>query len=691
MFAARVTSCSLFVLLTASAAVAQDEPGYPIRDFLGVTTYPEVAVSPNGRHIAVVTHSDDFEKNRPNIAIWRFDLDERGRVTGRLRLTSSPGTYSGLRWSPDSRALAFLRATPPDFKPHLLVLEMRGGEPRAISDEKVHGEGVSAYDWSSNGGVLIFAATDAPDEEERKAHEEFYGDVIRYAEQQPRTSLWRAMAADAKADPERLTTLAMQVQELAVAPSGTEVALLSGAPAKPEPFMNSFAQVEVHSMPLDRSSEPRQLTANFVSERGLSWTRAGDALYAAGVGDPAAQRTAWTQGRLFRIDLEGGVTVVAPDFPGELAAPFGWGAYASLPDGRLLAAANISTRTNLHAIDPRSGRAEPLTDYTGDVSSPSVSRDGSVVAFVLSTSSSFPEVYLSRGLANVGSAQPLSDFNARLTAMPVPAIETVRWSNGEGDEIEGVLYWPPGQRGAGNLPLVVDIHGGPWGSRTELITFNAPYVFAYYPALLASRGYLVLEPNYRGGAGRGEEFLHAIEGYSCSRPATDVLAGVDYVVDQGWADPDRMAVMGYSYGGLMTNCLITRTPRFRAAASGAGIWNDISYFGTADNFIQNDVRNHGAAPWENLESYWEESAISRAGDITTPTLVTIGGADRRVPTSQGHELYRALVRLGVPAELLVFPGEPHGFQQPGHKLTKVRAEIRWIDHYLLGKERPVFE
>ncbi|KPK77136.1 MAG: hypothetical protein AMS25_16980 [Gemmatimonas sp. SM23_52] len=146
-----------------------------------------------------------------------------------------------------------------------------------------------------------------------------------------------------------------------------------------------------------------------------------------------------------------------------------------------------------------------------------------------------------------------------------------------------------------------------------------------------------------------------------------------------------MGVMGYSYGGLMTNCLITKTDRFRAAASGAGLWNDISYFGTADNFIQNDVRNLGLAPWENFQNYWEESAISGAGNITTPTLIVIGGADRRVPTTQGYELYRALVRLGVPAELLIFPGEDHGFVQPAHKLTKVRAEIRWLEHYVLGK------
>jgi dipeptidyl aminopeptidase/acylaminoacyl peptidase len=196
-----------------------------------------------------------------------------------------------------------------------------------------------------------------------------------------------------------------------------------------------------------------------------------------------------------------------------------------------------------------------------------------------------------------------------------------------------------------------------------------------------------LEPNYRGGTGRGDSFLRSINGYASSRPTTDVLKGVDYLIAQGWADQNRMGVMGYSYGGILTNYIITQTNRFHVACSGAGVWNWISDFGTSiygffDEFWFDKT------PWENFPNYWNESAISGAGKIQTPTLITDGEADRVCATSQSYELYRALVRQGVSTEFLVFPGEEHIFQKPSHKLTKVKAEIAWLDHYLLGTPLP---
>jgi dipeptidyl aminopeptidase/acylaminoacyl peptidase len=501
---------------------------------------------------------------------------------------------------------------------------------------------------------------------------------MRFADEPTTTWVARVGIAAEDAAGELIATVELPVQNVRASVDGSQVALGTAARSEPQRFFNNFSESEVYLLSTDGAGEPRQLTRNLVLEGDLRW-RAGDSgFYAAGIGDPNDPRGGYTQGRLFTIGMDGSVENLAPGFIGAFSAPF-----VVLPDGSLLASAAVSTRTNFHRVDPRNGDVERLTDFAGAVSNLSASADGGVIAFALISDRSAPEVYVAAGLENLVAAEPATDFNADLNSQPMPQIEALAWPNGEGDEIEGILFWPPGRRGESGLPLVVDIHGGPWSLRTENI---GPIGFAYYPALLASRGYLVLEANYRGGTGRGDEFLHAIEGFSCTRPATDILSGVDFLVERGWADPERMAVMGYSYGGVMTNCIIGLTDRFQAAASGAGIWNDISYFGTADNFIQNDVRNNATAPWENLENYWKESAISRAGNISTPTLVTIGGADRRVPTTQGYELYRALVRLGVPAELLVFPDEPHGFRKPKHKLTKVKAELRWIDRYLKEKD-----
>jgi len=669
--------CVVALVCTGAPASAQEQSGYDLRTFLGITAFDDVAVAPDGRRVAFIAFRDDYEADRTESAIYVLPLDESGRPGAPLRMTYEAGSYSSLAWSADSRYLAFT-STRGDLKvPQLFVLDMRGGEPLRLTDPKAFERGVAAFDWLPEGGVL-FAAPVPRGAEAEKEWSERYGEVKVLPGPTPRTAFWR-LGRDAfgSGEPDSLTAVELSVTELALAPNGGELAFLSGPPTEPEVFFDSFAGREIYLLPLEVGAVPRRLTSNVAAEGGLLWSRDGRALFAGVLGDPDAERTIWTQGRIYRIDVTSGrAQRLAADFAGSLSGPA-----AVLPGDRVLASGALSTRENLYVVD--GSGAQRVSDYPGQLIAPSASADGGVVAFALITDRAFPELYVARGVERAGQARRATSLNAGIDSLPRPEVEPIAWENGEGDTIEGVLYWPPGRRGASGLPLIVDIHGGPWSLRTEGIILNGGQ-WAYYPALLASRGYLVLEPNYRGGTGRGDEFLHAIEGYSCSRPATDVLTGMDQLVERGWADAERMGVMGYSYGGLMTNCLVTRSDRFSAAASGAGIWNDISYFGTADNFVQNIVRNLNRPPWDALESYWEESAISGAGNIVTPTIITIGGADRRVPTTQGYELYRTLVWLDVPTRLLVFPGEGHGFSKPSHKLIKVRAEIDWLDRWILG-------
>jgi len=663
--------------------------GYSVEEFLGAAYFPEVKVSPDGRHVALIVGMDDFKKDSTDMAIWRLDVSAKGEVTDRVRMTFERGNYSALRWSPDGRYLSFLSTRKPAEAPQLFVLDMKGGEPLLVTDPGKFKEGISAYDWLPDGSGIVFAVLPPLGEKEEKAVKELYGDALRFAGEKPGTGFWHlAVEGFEKKAADSLTTVEQSITELAVSPDGKWMAYLAGPPAKPAVFYDNFAQFEVFLLSVKGNKPPRQLTHNFIWEIFLQWARDGSALYASGEGEPDAKRGVNTQDRLYRISIEDGrMENLAPGFMGDFDPYY---PYDQLPDGSLLSNAYASTRVNAYRVDPKSHKAELLSLPPGQVSHLSTSRNGHLITFVLVTDKSFPEVYLANGLRDLGRARRATDFNAKLTNMIHPEEETVRWANGEGDTIEGVLYWPPGKRGTKNLHLIVEVHGGPWLAWPEGVTVNCLGIsdYMYYPALLASSGYLVLAPNYRGSFGRGDSFLHAIEGYSGSRPATDILKGVDFLIAQGWADSTSMGVKGYSYGGLLTNYMITRTNRFRVACSGAGIWNDLSYFGTADNFINNDVRNLGKAPWEDLQNYWQESAISGAGNIKTPTLITHGGADRRVPTSQGYELYRSLVRLGVPCEFLVFPGEDHWFQKPSHKMAKVKAEIAWLDHYLLGKPLP---
>lgn len=679
----RFAPVSVGVLLAASLAApvgAQETDGYPLKTFLGLTAFDDVAMAPDGRQVAFIAFNDDYEADRMESAVYSVPIDESGRPGEALRLTYEPGSYSALAWSPDSDRLAFLSTRGDLEGAQLFLLDMRGGEPLRLTDPERFEKGVAAFDWLPDGG-LVFAAPVSHGEDEEKEWKELYSDAKVLPGRDPRTGFWQlALTEGDYEDPDSLTAIEMSVTELKVAPDGARLAFMSGPPTEPEVFFDDFAAREIYLLPIDQGAEARRLTSNLVSEGGLLWSRDGRFLYAGALGEPGAGRTIWTQGRIYRFDPQSGAMErLAEGFEGSLSAP-----EAVLPDGRLLATGALSTRESLYVIDGTGGGIEQVSDYAGQVIAPSASRDGRALAFALITDQDYPELYVARGTSRAGQARQATRLNVAIDTLPKPDVEVISWENGEGDTIEGVLYWPPGRQGASGLPLIVDIHGGPWSLRTESMVLNGGQS-AYYPALLASRGYLVLEPNYRGGTGRGDEFLHAIEGYSCSRPATDILTGVDHLVERGWADSERMGVMGYSYGGVLTNCLIVRTDRFDAAASGAGIWNDISYFGTADNFVQNIVRNLNRPPWEAFEEYWKESAVSGAANITTPTIITIGGADRRVPTTQGYELYRTLVWLDVPTRLLVFPGEPHGFRKPSHKLAKVRAEIDWLDGYVLGE------
>jgi dipeptidyl aminopeptidase/acylaminoacyl peptidase len=170
-------------------------------------------------------------------------------------------------------------------------------------------------------------------------------------------------------------------------------------------------------------------------------------------------------------------------------------------------------------------------------------------------------------------------------------------------------------------------------------------------------------------------------------PSQDVIRGVESLIARGWADRSRVGLIGYSGGGGLSKCLIGRTDLFRAACTGAGVWDDISLFGTARGAMWAEGFYESKQPWDDFELWWNESPLSGLGRVKTPTLLVAGDRDPTKAAAQADELYHALVWRGVPAELLVFPGENHIFTKPSHKRTKIRAEISWLEHYLLGKPR----
>jgi dipeptidyl aminopeptidase/acylaminoacyl peptidase len=244
-----------------------------------------------------------------------------------------------------------------------------------------------------------------------------------------------------------------------------------------------------------------------------------------------------------------------------------------------------------------------------------------------------------------------------------------------------MLLYPPGKFGEKNLPTFVFIHGGP--ADADGNKFGADWYD--WAILAASKGWLVLRPNYRGSSGYGDKFQLEIVPKLVSRPGKDILEGVDALVKDGMADPNRLVIGGYSYGGYMTNWLITQTTRFKAAVTGAGAVEHAANWGN-DDLTFDDAFYLGGTPWQAQSNYNSEAALFQFDKVKTPTHVVGGAEDVRVAVAEDYLLERALNAVGVPSSLLIFPGEGHPLaKNPWHGKIKVREELKWLDKYGLGK------
>lgn len=655
------------VLWLAATAAAPAADLSDAQTFLGQTAFDEVQVSPDGSRLAFITRRNDFERDREAYALWLTNLANPGANPVRL---AEPGVCSSLRWSPDGRTLSFLAAADAETGLQVFLLEpVSGAAARRLTDFP---EGVDFYDWLPDGSGLVAEVTDPPGEAEaaaRKASRDFYGDVRRLPGPVRPASLYR-LALDGRA--ERIAAAPFEVPGfLGVSPDGRWLAVGGSG------FRQTADTAEVALLPLGSGGAPRR-TRNLVLEEGIAWT--GKTLFVSGSGEEKGGRYTATDSRLYRVepgDLR--LVRVAPGLQGHLLQT------VPLADGSLLTVTLVSTGMRISRVEPASGRTWTLREQRGWIANLTASRDGRRIAFAAGDARHFAEIYRAEGLDGIATARPVTGFNADLTRSPLPEIETVSWDGGDGVAVEGVLFWPPGRKGEKGLPLIVDLHGGPFGvARIEAVDLYGSYTS--YPALLAARGFLVLNPNYRGSGGRGDAFTQGIEGHHCSRPSEDVIRGVESLVARGWADRERVGLVGYSGGGSLSKCLIGRTDLFRAAATGSGAWDHLSLFGTARGPMWAETFYGGKPPWEDFERWWNESPVSGLGRVKTPTLIVSGERDGLAPV-QASELYQGLAGRGVPVESLVFPGEGHLFTRPSHKRTKIRAEVSWLEHYLLGRPR----
>ena len=341
------------------------------------------------------------------------------------------------------------------------------------------------------------------------------------------------------------------------------------------------------------------------------------------------------------------------------------------------------TRGRVSCVLPGVGggtQGEAVTLTPGDVSVKNFafSRDGSQVVTSMSTVTHPPDLFVWSTAG--GEAVRLTKINPQVDSWKLPQIEIVKWTSTDGTTCEGILELPPDYQAGDRLPLVVELHGGPTASTQYQFRF-----WIYGRALFPAKGWALFSPNYRGSTGYGDKFLTDLIGHKNDVDVQDILTGVDAMIERGVADPDKLAVMGWSNGGFLTNCMITNTTRFKAASSGAGV------FDTTLQWLEEDTPGHvinfsKGFPW-STDKLQKSSPLYNVDKVTTPTLIHVGEKDPRCPPGHSRGLYRSLHHyVKVPTELVVYPGAGHGLRTYEHRKAKMEWDLKWFEYHVLGAD-----
>lgn len=660
-----------------SASAAERTHSIEPYDYFTIGVVVDCATSPDGKSVVYTELRWEPPADKRNLDLWV--ISSKGGDA--LRLTFDPAADSSPTWSPDGKWVYFTSArersgeTEPPYngKTQVWRISPEGGPMSAVTRVK---DGISSFELSKDGRTLYYVTGEQQIGDEwkelREKHKEVtYGHgVVEFSQ------LWELDLVGWRA--EKLIDDKRVIREFAVSPDGARVAMLT---TPTEKLIHNEGQSRVDVWERD-SGETITLPDRLWRDEapspygwlgGVAWSRDGEAL-AFGVdfdGYPS---------ELFAAELDGAKPQVWKLARAEevhaVTGHLEWRG-----DTRdLCFVAEQRARARVYSITGirggKQGSSRVLTPGDVCVGSFSLSEDGKQLAAVLSTIKHPPDVFTT----SVGSKdlKRLTTANPQVDTWKIPQIELVTWKGANGDKVEGILELPPDyQEGDGPLPMILELHGGPTAASQYRFRF-----WIYGRVLWAARGYAVFSPNYRGSTGYGDKFLTELVGHKNDIDIVDIMNGVDAMIEQGIADPDRLGVMGWSNGGYLTNCLITRTDRFKAASSGAGIL-DLAMQWAAEDTPGHVVNFQQGLPWERPDKLRAASPLWALNNVKTPTIVHVGEKDTRCPPAHSTGLYRALHEyLGVPCQLLIYPGEGHSPMTYKNRKAKLDWDTAWFDKYL---------
>ena len=674
------------------AASAFRDKRMTIEDALAIKQIGAPQFSPDGKLVAYTISEWDREENRRVSHIWLVSSDG-GPTT---KLTTGEKGETSPQWSPDGSNIAFLADR--DKGTQVWVIPVDGGEADKLTGEE---NDIQSFQWSPDGKLIAFITRDTPkDKAEREKRKKDKFDAIVVDSDFTYSHLWTidVESQEKTREKKRLTEGDFTASDPQWSPDGSSIAFVmskSGAQESSFVDISDDRHTDIYIVSA-KGGSPRQLTTNPGPDSNPRWSTDGKLIAFTS----SAELKSWA--------LKTEAMVISPDggAPRNLTKDFyesansGASSMAWSPDGNALYfSSGVGLYTHIFSVPVGGGAVAQVTresrnynafDISGGMAvanspAPAPNQQGAAhapnwkIAYTVNDSFTADDIWAAP-LKNVEQAKKITWVNPQIRDLALAKTRVIKWKGPDNIDIEGLVTLPLAYEEGKRYPLILQIHGGPYGRFTD--TFNSR------SQLWAANGYTVLMPNPRGSTGYGNRFATANVGDWGGKDFKDIMAGVDTVIARGIADPDKLVVMGGSYGGFMTFWTITQTDRFKAAIGHAGISDWYSFHG------QSDVPGlmeygFGGQPWASAETYRKWSPMTHVDRVKTPLLITHGERDLRVPIAQAEQYYRALRKRGVETVFLRYPREGHSIQEPNHQIDLFQRQLEWFDSHLgFKREKP---
>ncbi|WP_283751240.1 S9 family peptidase [Bacillus cereus] len=642
-----------------------------IEEIISLSTLSGTNISDDGQKVAFVKKTANWNDNTYRNHVWIYEKDKGQSYP--LTTGDIDSTYP--LWSPNSKDIAYLSPVgdADNKKNQIFVKSIDGYGVVQITDEK---EGVSNFKWEPTGKGFYYVAQ-SKECEEIKKRKELYGDFQHIGKEHQNNCLYyieiEKVIQNDKGEREisgvyQLTEdKDFYIHNFDISNDGTKVVFMA------TPSLNDHMNGDLYILDVE-AEELQKMNVDKLLGGSVCFSPEGSKIcYSASIREKDYYRNHIQESTLEIYDMNTGEVIQPLTNFDSTVMPLQWTAKGIL--------IRWQDKTNYRiGLLCEDGTVEMLSDKVdGFIMDASITKDGNHISYNKAITNETFEVYLD----DKKITDETSFFKGKLKSNR----EIISWKSRDGLEIEGVLSTPVEFDANKKYPLLVVIHGGPAWASFPIFSdcFNEKYPIEQF----IEKGFIVLEPNYRGSSGYGNEFLKANYRKQGIADYDDVISGVDKLVEEGIADKDRVGVMGWSNGGYISAFCSTFSNRFKAISVGGGITNWSTHYVNTD--IPYFIRMHlGNTPWNDPEIYTKTSPMTYIKSACTPTLIQHGEKDARIPTSNAYELYQGLRDMEVDTELIIFKGMAYSSDQPGIHVAIMKQNSMWLSHYILGESMKDF-